>query len=133
MNLAELTLNNAADLTVLYASIGSVNAAFHAVGAARAAFRLHPELREPMHIQDDECTVDPATDLCVYCGVMHGEPCAFCGGRGFHRDDCGMEAAEAHEEILAGLASEVPHSRIRQANGMPVQWTYNGDGTMAGR
>jgi len=35
-----------------------------------------------------------------------------------------------HEEILAGLASEVPHSRIREANGTPRQWTYKGDGGM---
>lgn len=36
--------------------------------------------------------------------------------------------AEQHEEILAGLAREVPHSRIRQANGMPCQWTYTANG-----
>jgi len=40
------------------------------------------------------------------------------------------ETANQHEEILAGLAREVPHSRFRQANGVSCQWTYNGDGTM---
>lgn len=40
-------------------------------------------------------------------------------------------AAQRHEEILAGLASERPHSRIRDARGNAIQWTYNGDGTMA--
>ncbi len=35
-----------------------------------------------------------------------------------------------HEEILAGLAKERAHSRIRQANGQPVQWTYSGTGSM---
>jgi hypothetical protein len=39
-------------------------------------------------------------------------------------------AAQRHEEILTGLASEIPHSRIREANGTPRQWTYNGDGGM---
>ena len=39
-------------------------------------------------------------------------------------------AGQRHEEILAGLASEVPHSRIREANGTPRQWTYNGEGGM---
>lgn len=38
---------------------------------------------------------------------------------------------EAHEEILAGLASERPHSRIKTASGQPVQWTYDGHGGMA--
>jgi hypothetical protein len=38
--------------------------------------------------------------------------------------------AQRHEEILAGLASETPHSRIREANGNPVQWTYSGTGLM---
>ena len=35
-----------------------------------------------------------------------------------------------HEDILAGLGHEVPHSRIREANGTPRQWTYNGKGGM---
>ncbi len=39
---------------------------------------------------------------------------------------------QAHEEILAGLASERAHSRFREANtGRAIQWTYNGDGSMA--
>lgn len=41
------------------------------------------------------------------------------------------ETAEAHEEILAGLANERPHSRLRTAEGRPVQWTYDGHGRMA--
>lgn len=41
-------------------------------------------------------------------------------------------AADQHEEILAGLASERPHSRIREANtGRAIQWTYDGNGGMA--
>ncbi len=41
------------------------------------------------------------------------------------------ETGEIHEEILAGLASERAHSRIRTAAGADVQWTYNGRGGMA--
>jgi hypothetical protein len=37
-----------------------------------------------------------------------------------------MAVAEQHEEILAGLANERPHSRFRESNGNPVQWTYSG-------
>jgi hypothetical protein len=88
MNLTELTLNNSADLAVVYAKAGLSNAHYHAKEAASAAFRLRPDLREPMHVDDSECTVDPDTLLCVHCGVEHGEPCSFCGGRGFHRDHC---------------------------------------------
>lgn len=40
------------------------------------------------HTKDEDCTPDPATDLCIGCGVHHGEPCAACGGKAFHRDDC---------------------------------------------
>jgi hypothetical protein len=40
------------------------------------------------HSTDSDCTVDPHTLLCVYCGVMHGEPCPTCGGKGFHDADC---------------------------------------------
>lgn len=42
-----------------------------------------------------------------------------------------QNTAEAHEEILAGLASERPHSRTRTAEGRAVQWTYDGHGGMA--
>lgn len=46
--------------------------------------------------------------------------------------------ADRHEEILAGLANEAPHSRFRIWSGNPyqgmtlrnVQWTYDGHGGM---
>lgn len=43
-----------------------------------------------------------------------------------------MAVSWQHEEILAGLANERPHSRFRDYIGNPVQWTYSGqrDGTM---
>ncbi len=40
------------------------------------------------HTQDSDCTVDPETGLCTVCGVLHGEPCILCGGRGYHALDC---------------------------------------------
>jgi hypothetical protein len=39
-------------------------------------------------------------------------------------------SAEHHEEILAGLAGEFAHSRIRTSSGVAVRWTYNADGSM---
>jgi len=41
----------------------------------------------PPHVRDEDCTLD-ANDMCVVCGVWHGEPCFECGGRGFHRVGC---------------------------------------------
>jgi len=40
------------------------------------------------HSQDSDCTLDPATDCCVECGVYHGDACPDCGERGFHTPDC---------------------------------------------
>ena len=42
-----------------------------------------------------------------------------------------QQVAEQHETILAGLCGERAHSRIAQSNGRAVQWTYNGNGSMA--
>ncbi len=40
----------------------------------------------PRHRTDADCTL--IEDCCVGCGVLHGEPCPQCGGRGFHTDGC---------------------------------------------
>lgn len=40
------------------------------------------------HNKDEDCTLDKDTDLCVECGVYHGDKCIECNGRGFHRDNC---------------------------------------------
>lgn len=46
------------------------------------------------HSTDAECAPFlPADDgtteqVCTACGVGHGDPCADCGGRGFHTDAC---------------------------------------------
>ena len=42
------------------------------------------------HTTDGDCEGHLDDDgTCMVCGVYHGDPCAFCGGRGFHRtDDC---------------------------------------------
>jgi YD repeat-containing protein len=42
-----------------------------------------------------------------------------------------QQVADQHETILAGLAGERAHSRISEANGRPVQWTYDANGSMA--
>jgi len=39
------------------------------------------------HTTDRDCTLDH-NDICVECGVWHGDPCPSCGGRGFHLDSC---------------------------------------------
>ena len=55
-------------------------AAEHAMGAA---YRKRPVV----HVADEECTVGK-NGTCDTCGVSHGEPCATCGGRGFHKQTC---------------------------------------------
>jgi hypothetical protein len=47
-----------------------------------------PMPERPEHERDDQCDVDPETDECRGCGVVHGDPCRQCGGRGFHREGC---------------------------------------------
>lgn len=42
----------------------------------------------PAHQRDEDCDVDPETDLCRGCSVYHGEQCGACSGRGFHRVGC---------------------------------------------
>ncbi len=39
------------------------------------------------HDSDEQCLLDWA-DVCVFCGVYHGDPCHLCGGRGFHSPYC---------------------------------------------
>ncbi len=46
------------------------------------------------HTQDWQCKVDPADDTCRDCGVLHGDPCGDCGGRGFHKLLCGYRYVE---------------------------------------
>jgi len=41
-----------------------------------------------VHEKDEDCNLDPETDECRECGVWHGDPCAACSGRGFHKLDC---------------------------------------------
>lgn len=38
------------------------------------------------HTVDAHCNV--VDGECVQCGVAHGDPCAICGGRGFHGMTC---------------------------------------------
>jgi hypothetical protein len=41
-----------------------------------------------MHVQDSDCTIDPAIDTCSVCGVDHSGECARCHGRGYHTGEC---------------------------------------------
>ena len=47
------------------------------------------------------CTIDPATDCCITCGTLHGDPCPACRGRGFHRPGCSEWPAEEQAEARA--------------------------------
>jgi len=58
-----------------------------------------PEVPEPNHTQDEDCTLDD-TGTCICCGVYHGDPCAECGGRGYHRPGC--EAMASGEQVSEG-------------------------------
>jgi hypothetical protein len=55
---------------------------------------------ESEHNSDSDCTVDQVTRLCVTCGVMHGEPCPTCGGKGFHTETCPDSDANHHTYSL---------------------------------
>jgi hypothetical protein len=63
--------------------------------------RLSPEEKallkaiEQTHRTDSDCTLDPITQQCKVCGVLHGDPCLDCGGRGFHRSHCRQLRIEA--------------------------------------
>ena len=39
------------------------------------------------HTIDEDCTLND-NDVCIICGVHHGEPCPECDGRGYHQGDC---------------------------------------------
>lgn len=56
----------------------------------------------PIHTKDDDCDVDPATDLCRGCGVLHGAPCSKCGARGFHVRGCGARAGAPPNDGIGG-------------------------------
>lgn len=37
--------------------------------------------------RDEDCILD-SEGACIVCGMFHGEPCAICGGRAYHRFGC---------------------------------------------
>lgn len=45
------------------------------------------------HTTDTDCTIDPETGCCSLCGVLHGDPCPECGGRGLHIENCELIGA----------------------------------------
>jgi hypothetical protein len=48
------------------------------------------------HITDADCTIGD-DDCCVECGVLHGDPCPECGGKGYHVDGCQAEDRRADD------------------------------------
>ena len=42
---------------------------------------------ERPHTRDEDCTLGE-DDVCVVCGVWHGDECRGCGKRGFHAKGC---------------------------------------------
>jgi hypothetical protein len=56
--------------------------------AAEIGFAEPPEPTH-LHGEDVDCTLN-SEDVCVVCGVWHGDPCPECGGRGFHASDCNL-------------------------------------------
>jgi hypothetical protein len=56
------------------------------------------------HRQDEDCTPDPATGLCTDCGTLHGDPCAACEARGFHRDNCPIYLQTLNEQYTPTMS-----------------------------
>lgn len=50
-------------------------------------------VRRPLHERDEECTIDPETEMCRVCGVDHSGQCPACLGRGFHTSNCSASLA----------------------------------------
>lgn len=83
----------------------------------------------PQHDADQDCTVDPETDACKECGVVHGDPCYHCLGRGFHKADCSEDAdaaecAEANADALADTGA--PDSTTDEDNDPLDDFNYVG-------
>lgn len=51
-------------------------------------FDLESYKKTVSHDKDEDCTIDENTELCVGCGVYHGDLCVRCSGRGFHKENC---------------------------------------------
>ena len=56
------------------------------------------------HTKDSDCTLDDR-DTCTVCGVYHGDPCEFCGQRGFHMENCPGPKLE-EEKLWGGTEPE---------------------------
>lgn len=73
------------------------------------------------HTADEQCTVDPDTELCSVCGARHGMPCEECSGRAFHSPGCSRsdensyvmeEDDPAAQKRSAPVASEHDETRF---------------------
>jgi hypothetical protein len=69
---------------------GKPGACVHRMPQGMSAFKDGACVRcgSAAHVKDSDCTVDPGNDYCSVCGVLHGEPCSDCGGKGFHQYEC---------------------------------------------
>jgi hypothetical protein len=54
----------------------------------------HEDALTEEHTRDSDCTVGE-DGMCEVCGVLHGDPCQSCGGKGFHVD--GYVESDVHE------------------------------------
>mgnify|MGYP001611742776 CR=1 FL=1 len=61
---------------------------FSSLDDALEHFEAEDHDLQPDHTKDEDCTVDLGTHLCSVCGVIHGDPCRDCSGRGFHLPEC---------------------------------------------
>jgi hypothetical protein len=58
------------------------------------------------HKQDTDCTLSPQTDCCTVCGVLHGDPCPECKGRGYHNTGCSEYEESPVINTIAELAEQ---------------------------
>ena len=59
-------------------------ATFNDMGPFGVDLLARPEVK---HTRDTDCTLNDQ-DTCTVCGVYHGDPCEFCGQRGYHMSNC---------------------------------------------
>lgn len=66
------------------------------------------------HTKDEDCTLGPS-DACTGCGVLHGDACPTCRGRGYHREGCPV-LARLHS-IARTLSEALRERSVRKAGG----------------
>lgn len=59
-----------------------------------------------IHTKDSDCTLNEKGE-CTLCGVVHGDPCPECSGRGFHQGDCSYLISGNEPDPLADHTDDV--------------------------